>query len=115
MGFKLEDRLLEKHASYGKAIGDYLVNTAKEKVELFTNPKKLYNEMVELGRKEGIPFMCYAITVEVCEDVVLPFVLYNTGYEELIPAVLMGHSEPVMYPLYFGVRKLYRSLKKNEE
>lgn len=89
--------------------GKYLKNTIAEKVELFSNPKKIYNKMIALGKKEGLPFMAYAIAVEILEDLVLPGVLACTGNSEYIPIVLIGHSEPVMYPLYFGVRKLMKS------
>lgn len=93
-------------------VGDYIKDAVAEKVELFTNPKKMYNEMKELGRKEGKPFMCYALAVEFTEDVLLPIVFSVTGHPELIPMALAFHTEPVMYPLYFGVRKMVRNFRK---
>ena len=95
-------------------VGGYIKDAVAEKVELFTNPKKLYNEMKELGRKEGKPFMCYALAVEFTEDIVIPIVLSATGHPEFIPAVLAFHSEPVMYPLYFGARKMIRHFRKQK-
>ena len=93
-------------------VGDYIKGTVAEKVELFTNPKKMYREMKELGRKEGLPFMCYALAVEFTEDVLLPVFFGMTGHPELIPVALAFHTEPVMYPLYFGVRKVIRKVRK---
>ncbi len=92
--------------------GKYLKDSILEKVELFTNPKKIYHDMLELGKKEGPAFMAYAIAVEVVEDGVLPIILAYTGNEEYIPIVLIGHSEPIMYPLYFAIRSVYRKLKR---
>ena len=89
-------------------IRNIVKETLEDRLKLFTNPKALYNEMIELGRKEGLPFMYYAIAVEVTEDVITPVVLAYTGYPEYIPLILAGHSEPVMYPLYFAVRRLYK-------
>ena len=118
MVVNLEDRIkfngVGLITGIARKVSNYLVENVKEKVELVTNPKKFYNEMIELGKREGLPFMCYAIAVEVVEDVVVPIVLANTNNSEYIPIVLAGHSEPVMYPLYFGVRKLYRKLTNYE-
>ena len=109
--FIYEEKLVPAYCRAGHKVGSYLKETAIEKIEMFTNPKKFYNEMKELMVKEGLPFAIYAATVEIVEDGVLPIVLAATGNEEYIPIVLIGHSEPVMYPLYFGVRKLYRHFK----
>ena len=106
-----DEKLVPMYCRAGHKVGSYLKETAIEKIEMFTNPKKFYNEMKELMVKEGLPFAIYAATVEIVEDGVLPIVLAATGNEEYIPIVLIGHSEPVMYPLYFGVRKLYRHFK----
>ena len=59
--------------------GKYLKESIFEKIELFTNPKKIYSQMLELGKKEGPTFMAYAIAVEVIEDGVLPVILAYTG------------------------------------
>ncbi|MEA3514721.1 MAG: hypothetical protein U9R34_04555 [Nanoarchaeota archaeon] len=56
--------------------------------------------------------MCYALAVEITEDIVIPAILSATGHPEFIPAVLAFHSEPVMYPLYFGARKMIRNFQE---
>ena len=96
-------------------VGDYIKEAVAEKVELFTNPKRLYNEMKELGRKEGKLFMCYALAIELTEDIVVPAVLSATGHPEFIPAAIAFHTEPVMYPLYFGARKMIRNFQKSKQ
>lgn len=87
----------------------------KEKVELVTNPKKLYHEVIDLAKREGKPFAIYAAAVEITEDVIAPAILAATGHPEYIPLLWAIHTEPVMYPLYFAVRKLYRNHQEKQQ
>jgi len=97
----------------GIGIGNYLKNAVFEKVDLIRNPRKVYEEFIELGKKEGLPFMYYAIGIEVMEDVVLPGILVITDNSEYIPVALAFHTEPVMYPLWFLGKKIYNNLKSD--
>ena len=91
------------HAMYKTK--SFIAYSIEEKLEIIKNPRKLYNEMKELGKNEGIPFMCYAIAIEATEDILVPAILTATGHPEYIPLALAVHTEPVLYPLWFGVRK----------
>ena len=90
-----------------------LKETISEKVELVRNPRKFAHEFRELAKREGVPFMVYAIVIEILEDVGLPIVLTIVGKPQFIPIVWAWHSEPVLYPLWFGVRKTIRVIRKN--
>jgi hypothetical protein len=80
----------------------------RDKVDI----KKQYKEMKELGKKHGPVFLCYAIALEIVEDIVIPAILTSIGKPHLIPFALAFHSEPIMFPLYFGVRKMLKKKKK---
>ena len=91
----------------------------KEKVtetyEMIRHPKKAVSEIYNVAKKEGPAFAAYAVAVEVTEDVIAPAILTAAGHPEYAALLWAIHTEPVMYPLYFGVRKLYRHFKNNAQ
>ncbi len=93
---------------------EILFERAKEKLaemaDTFRHPKKAFRELVKRAKREGAPFVIYAVTIEVLEDVVLPFL-----FPSLAAFFLIFHSEPIMYPLYFVVRKLLRGRMAEDE
>lgn len=89
-------------------------NEVKEKIHLLTHPKELYGKVKKLAKEEGIPFACYAVGLEIVKNVIAPAILINRGYPEYAALTIAVHAEPVMYPLYFGVRKLVKYLRGRE-
>lgn len=89
----------------------YVRDAFMEKVDLVRNPRRFVEEIKGIAKKEGLAFACYALAIELIEDVVLPTVFAFTGHPELIPAALAFHTEPVMYPLWFGARKMIRMMQ----
>ncbi|MBT4445992.1 hypothetical protein HOA92_05700 [archaeon] len=86
--------------------GHELLDLAKDPVGFC---KKVYQEAL----KEGPYFAAYAVALELTEDVVAPAILTAAGYPEYAPVLWAIHTEPVMYPLYFAVRKGYRALESS--
>lgn len=106
--------LLREHVLHNKKLGlawgsarhgaEHLAEHLKEKVNLVNTVR----ELKALGKEHGPVFLAYAVAIELFEDVVLPAFLTSIGKPHLIPLALAFHTEPVLYPLYFGVRKLMK-------
>jgi tRNA nucleotidyltransferase (CCA-adding enzyme) len=76
----------------------------KEKVSI----RHQYKKLVQLGKEQGPYFVAYAIAVEILEQIVIPAVLVYMGKPHFAPMMMAIHTEPVMYPLFFGIRKLMK-------
>jgi len=78
------------------ALGEFL-----EKINIF----ETWRELKKLGVKYGRRFFIAAVLYELFEDVCVPILLYHLGFPELIPAVLILHGEPLVYPfIFFGFK-----------
>ena len=96
-------------------VADYITHTTLETCNKVLHPKETFKEFYRTALKEGTYFAAYAIALEITEDVILPPIFIANGHPEVAAALWIGHSEPVMYPLYFGVRKLYKHLTNKKE
>lgn len=76
------------------------------------NMKRHVMEFKQLAKQHGIYFLIYAAAIELIERVLLPIVLIHMGYAYLSPAALFLHTEVVLYPFYFVLRRGHRRLKK---
>jgi hypothetical protein len=84
-------------------IFSWLYNEAKEKLDFYGK----WQEIKQLGIKHGKRFAFIAITWELIEDVLFPFLSWKFGHPELIPVFLILHFEPIAYPVFFFLFKTY--------
>ncbi len=82
----------------------------KEKI----NVMETFREIKALGKKYGRRFFIMALTWELIEDVLFPYLSYKAGVPELIPVFLILHFEPIVYPIAFWVFKTYDRIQGRE-
>jgi hypothetical protein len=76
---------------------------AREKLDL----RAKWAEIKETSKEWGPRFIFVAVTWELIEDGLFPFLSWWFGVPWLIPVFLIWHFEPVAYPVFFWMFRTY--------
>ena len=84
----------------------WMAEEAWEKVNLAAK----WREIKETSKEWGPRFIFVAVTWELIEDGLFPFLAWYFGMPWLIPVFLIWHFEPVAYPVFFWAFRTYDRL-----
>lgn len=88
----------------------WLFEEAREKLDI----RATFRELKSLGQKHGRRFFIVAVLWEMIEDILFPYLAYMNGFPELIPVFLVLHVEPIVYPIFFWLFRMWDRIHGRE-